>query len=72
MYAIYSVAMDDEKRINEQLSVLRDQHQQLGKRIDDSARQLNMIELQRLKKQKLFLKDQIAKLQSELVPDIMA
>jgi hypothetical protein len=33
---------------------------------------LNRIQLQRLKKRKLALKDQIARLESQLLPDIIA
>ncbi len=32
----------------------------------------DQLQLQRLKKRKLFLKDQISKLESELLPDIIA
>ena len=69
---MYSVAMDEEKRIKDQLAVLEDQHRQLDKRIVDSTTHLNMLELQRLKKQKLFLKDQISILKSYLLPDAIA
>ena len=33
---------------------------------------IDQLELQRLKKRKLMLKDQIAKIESELLPDIIA
>jgi hypothetical protein len=33
---------------------------------------LDQLELQRLKKRKLLLKDQITKIESELLPDIIA
>ena len=33
---------------------------------------LDQLQLQRLKKRKLFLKDQIAKLRTRLIPDIIA
>jgi hypothetical protein len=73
MYAMYSIAMDEEKRINDQLVTLEDQHRSLDEKISNSAaNHLNMLEIQRLKKQKLFLKDQISKLKSTLLPDIMA
>jgi len=35
-------------------------------------RTLDQLQLQRLKKRKLFLKDQIAKLRTRLIPDIIA
>ena len=36
------------------------------------ARRLDQLQLQRLKKRKLALKDQIKKIESELLPDIIA
>lgn len=72
MQVLYSIAMDEEKRIKDQLAVLEDQHRQLDRRIVDFSAQVNMLELQRLKKQKLFLKDQIAILKSYLLPDATA
>jgi hypothetical protein len=62
--------MNEDKKIKEQLAVLEDQHRLLDRRIADSS--LNAIEIQRLKKQKLFLKDQIAILKSNLLPDAIA
>ena len=72
MYPIYAFAMNEEKKLQDQIAVLEDQHRQLDRRINDSAQQVNMIELQRLKKQKLFLKDQISILRSTLLPDSIA
>ena len=71
MYSNNAFAMNEEKKLLEQLSVMEDQHRDLDKKINDSAT-LNMIEVQRLKKQKLFLKDQIAILKSNMLPDAIA
>jgi hypothetical protein len=71
MYSNIAFAMNEEKKLLEQLSVMEDQHRDLDKKINDSAT-LNMIEVQRLKKQKLFLKDQIAILKSNMLPDAIA
>lgn len=71
MYSNIAFAMNEEKKLLEQLSVMEDQHRELDKKINDSAT-LNMIEVQRLKKQKLFLKDQIAILKSNMLPDAIA
>ena len=56
------------------LSQLRDQHRDLD---DEIARMtgggaFDQVEVQRLKKRKLMLKDEIARIESELWPDIIA
>ncbi len=64
----------DVNAINGRLGELRQEHGDL----DDAIRALagggtfNHLQLQRLKKRKLQIKDQIAKLESLLVPDIIA
>ncbi len=73
MHRSFAVAMDEEKKINDQLNVLEDQHRSLDDKIASCmASHINMLEIQRLKKQKLFLKDQISRLRSTLLPDIIA
>jgi hypothetical protein len=71
MYSNIAFAMNEEKKLLEQISVMEDQHRELDKKINEAAT-LNMIEVQRLKKQKLFLKDQIAILKSNMLPDAIA
>ncbi len=53
---------------------LKLQHQDLGDAIEALASKTNPDQLQiaRLKKQKLFLRDQIVKLENRLTPDIIA
>lgn len=53
---------------------LKLQHQDLGDAIDALASKASPDQLQiaRLKKQKLFLRDQIVKLEGQLTPDIIA
>lgn len=53
---------------------LRVQHRDLDDAIDAllSSGTTNMLQIKRLKKQKLLLKDQIAKLEDEMLPDIIA
>lgn len=64
----------DEDDILEKIQQLRVQHRDL----DDAIAALldagtsDMIQIGRLKKQKLLLKDKIAKLEDELLPDIIA
>ncbi len=58
----------------ERLGELREEHRTLDKEIGElNARTTSdQLEIQRLKKRKLQLKDEIARLQSALVPDIIA
>ena len=64
--------MNEESKIKEQLAILEDQHRELDNRIRQNVDTLNMLEVQRLKKQKLSLKDQITSLHSTLFDDIIA
>ena len=67
-------SMDDLVELRRQLEELRSEHRDL----DDVIRRLvesgpfDQIQMQRLKKRKLVLKDQIAQLESKLLPDIIA
>ncbi len=56
------------------LESLRSEHRDLDEIIDrlSEAAPFNQLQLQRLKKRKLLLKDQIIKLESQLLPDIIA
>ncbi|HUC09678.1 MAG TPA: DUF465 domain-containing protein [Stellaceae bacterium] len=56
------------------LAALKSEHRDLDDviaRLSERAPQ-DQLQLQRLKKRKLLLRDRIAKLESELVPDIIA
>jgi len=64
----------DEEDILEKIQQLRVQHRDLDDAISalfDSGT-TNMLQIKRLKKQKLLLKDKIAKLEDDLLPDIIA
>lgn len=65
---------DDSTTILEKLEQLRLEHRDLDdiiqRMIDDPAP--NMLQIQRLKKRKLALKDLIAKWESGAIPDIIA
>ena len=66
---------NNEKQILiQQLVELKQQHRNLDIAIHDLAEQLNsnQIEMGRLKKQKLKLKDAISRLESNLIPDLRA
>ncbi len=64
----------DEEDILEKIQQLRVQHRDLDDAISAlmDAGTSDMIQIKRLKKQKLLLKDKIAKLEDELLPDIIA
>ena len=62
------------KDLQEQLGDLLAEHRDLDDTIDRLADDLtvNQLQIQRLKKRKLSLKDQITRLESRLLPDIIA
>ena len=63
--------IEDIKRLLENLQL---EHSDLDDVIDQLVRgsPVNHLQIQRLKKRKLAIKDQIARLQSHLLPDIIA
>jgi len=66
--------MDQTAELKRQLEELRSEHRDLDQaiaRIADSP-PFDQLHLQRLKKRKLILKDQIASLEDQLLPDIIA
>ena len=63
--------MDEEKVIKQKIALLEDEHRGLDLKVGVS-RSIDMLEVQRLKRQKLALKDQISRLYSMLHPDIIA
>lgn len=66
--------MVDKSVIKKQVSFLKQEHRKLDYKLYELQDQTSMssIQMQRLKKEKLRLKDQIIKLQSLLLPDIIA
>lgn len=66
--------MEEKQLLKRKLAELKNEHRQL----DDQIAQMtetapfDQLKVQRLKKRKLALKDQIARLDSELRPDIIA
>ena len=68
-------AMDlDIEALKAKLAALKNEHRDLDEVIARLAARapINQLELRRLKKRKLLLKDQITKIESELLPDIIA
>lgn len=64
----------DAAAIKAKLEELRSEHRDLDEVIDRLIEKppFDQLQLQRLKKRKLGLKDQIIKLESQLIPDIIA
>jgi hypothetical protein len=64
----------DTEAIKAKLEALKSEHRDLDEVIDRLLEKppFDQLQLQRLKKRKLGLKDQIIKLESRLIPDIIA
>jgi hypothetical protein len=64
----------DFEALKARLAALKSQHRELDNVIAQMAGRspADQLQLQRLKKRKLLLKDQITKIESELLPDIIA
>jgi hypothetical protein len=64
----------NENGVEQELEQLRDEHRKLDSRISEMCAQpsLNQLELARLKRRKLWLKDAIEQLRDQTVPDIIA
>jgi hypothetical protein len=58
------------KRLDELISDHRDLDDTIARKSEDAS--VDQIELQRLKKRKLSLKDEIARIEAMIVPDIIA
>lgn len=74
MYTQWQVAMNDDIVLLKQLDELKEQHRQLDeeiKALGDDAWQHEM-QIARLKKRKLQLRDMIATLEVEIYPDMPA
>jgi len=66
--------MSREEVLRTKLGVLREEHRDLDtaiRAIEESVRP-DMLAVKRLKKKKLLLKDQIARIEDDLTPDIIA
>lgn len=66
--------MDDTKALRKKLSELRAEHRQLDDEIAGLSenRPFDQLEIKRLKKRKLALKDEILQVENRLLPDIIA
>ena len=64
----------DQDELRARIAELRQQHRDLDAEIDEmiNTGDVDQINLQRLKKHKLHLKDQITTMENRLLPDIIA
>jgi len=66
--------MEDITELEEKLADLEREHRDLDEIIDRlvATPPIDLLQIQRLKKKKLILKDQIEKVRSAILPDIIA
>lgn len=66
--------MEDINELKEKLADLEREHRQMDDDIDRlvNTPPIDLLQIQRMKKKKLLLKDQILKLRSDILPDIIA
>lgn len=66
--------MNEELNIEKKLDALRDKHRSLDRMIDQliESQSADQLQLFRLKREKLALRDKIAGLEEQLYPDIIA
>lgn len=65
---------DDNDALLERLRSLREQHRDLDSAVEalESAGSTDLLQIKRLKKRKLQLKDEIRRLSAQALPDIIA
>ena len=66
--------MSETASLEKQLETLKLEHRDLDNVIDHliETRSFDQLQIQRLKKRKLMLKDQMSKMESRMLPDIIA
>ena len=66
--------MQDREALERRLATLRSEHRDLDDVIEQisGGNAFDPLQIRRLKKRKLMLKDEIARIESKLVPDIIA
>lgn len=64
----------DHEILQEKLTALREEHRDLDQVIERLMQTvpIDFVQMQRLKKRKLVLKDMIQKLENDMIPDIIA
>lgn len=68
------ITKDETQHLIQELATLKQEHRELDIAIEEMAEKVlsNQLDIQRLKKQKLRLKDAIARLESNLIPNLRA
>lgn len=66
--------MQEQDALRRKLELLKEEHRELDAMIETVMREsvVNQIAVQRLKKRKLLVRDQITQIHSKLLPDIIA
>ncbi len=66
--------MEEIEDLKDKLALLEHEHRDLDTIIEKlmTAQPIDLLQIQRLKKKKLLLKDQISKMKSDILPDIIA
>jgi hypothetical protein len=69
-----NIELEEKQMLIQELAELKQQHRELDLAIQDLALRLdsNQLEIGRLKKQKLKLKDSIERLASSMIPNLLA
>ena len=64
----------EKQMLIQELAELKQEHRDLDIKIDEMAKlvEINQLDIKRLKKQKLKLKDAISRLESNLIPNLHA
>ena len=70
----FELSQEEIEVLQAELARLREEHRDLDSAIDALERlgPVNQIQIQRLKKRKLYLKDRISQIEDALTPDIIA
>ena len=70
----FELSQEEIEVLQAELARLREEHRDLDSAIDalDRLGPVNQIQIQRLKKRKLYLRDRISHLEDQLTPDIIA
>ncbi|MFA5040692.1 MAG: DUF465 domain-containing protein [Bdellovibrionales bacterium] len=66
--------MNEQEKLKERLTQLKAEHRDLDDAISALSQRAtpDMIQIQRLKKRKLVIRDEITRMESKLLPDIIA
>lgn len=69
-----TISKEETQMLIQELAELKQEHRELDIAIEDMAEKVhsNQLDIKRLKKQKLKLKDAISRLESNLIPDLHA